>query len=96
MNGWSQEGQRVAIWGAAAKGVIFANMMEESAGLFAAIDINPSKQGHFLPGSGLPVISPEKARRENIDVVIIMNPNYLDEIKFICSSIGFTPYIISF
>ncbi|MDE2060539.1 MAG: hypothetical protein KGL31_10085 [candidate division NC10 bacterium] len=46
------------------------------------IDINPSKQGKFLAGSGLRVSSPEEAMEalNPGDEIIVMNSNYLDEI----------------
>ena len=48
--------QRRAIWGAAAKGMMFALYMGRAgAKIECAIDINPAKQGKFLAGSGLAV-----------------------------------------
>jgi hypothetical protein len=74
----------LAIWGGASKGVIFA-LLKQRAGFPACtvIDINPAKQGKFLPGTGLEVKSPEAAMdavpRES--VLYVMNSNYLEEIK---------------
>jgi C-methyltransferase-like protein len=47
------------------------------------IDINPSKQGRFLPATGLVVKSPEKALGELPEgsTIFVMNSNYLEEIK---------------
>jgi hypothetical protein len=79
----------VAIWGAGAKGVSFALMMNSEAKLIdAAIDINPAKQGGFLPGSGLEVISPEAAVKRGMSTVIIMNPNYHDEVVAMLAKLG--------
>ena len=49
----------------------------------AVIDVNPAKQGRFLPAMGLKVLSPENALElyPAGTVVYVMNSNYLDEIK---------------
>jgi len=73
-----------AIWGASSKGVIFAMHMQQlSTKLDFAIDINPVKQGRYLPCSGLRVASPEEAMNDlpAASDIIVMNSNYLDEIK---------------
>lgn len=68
------------IWGAGSKGVIFAMMMERAgAKPEFAIDINPAKQGKYLPVTGLPVLSPAVAyeRLDDRAIVYVMNGNYL-------------------
>lgn len=72
-----------AVWGAAAKGVMFTHHLESRGiRLDFAIDINPAKQGKFLAGSALPVLSPADglARLADGDDVFVMNSNYIDEI----------------
>lgn len=75
--------QRVAIWGGASKGVIFA-LLKERAGfpVHAVIDINPAKQGKYLPGTGLMVQSPRAALANlpKSSVIYVMNSQYLKEI----------------
>ena len=76
-------GRRTSIWGAAAKGMIFASYMQRAgAQVDLAIDINPSKQGKFLAGCGLRVTSPEEAMSalNPGDEIVVMNSQYLDEI----------------
>lgn len=72
-----------AIWGASSKGVIFAIYMQRAgAAIHHAVDINPAKQGRFLPGSGIRVSSPEQAMKflqPGADI-FVMNSNYLPEI----------------
>jgi methyltransferase family protein/C-methyltransferase-like protein len=83
-----QEGP-VAVWGAGAKGVTFAFLVDPDASLLDhAIDINPLKQEHFLPGTGLPVISPESSATRKPRTVFVMNPNYLSEIRMIAERAG--------
>lgn len=72
-----------AIWGGASKGVIFSLFMQRAGTpIDIVIDINPTKQGKYLPASGLIVQSPQKAMKllEPGTPVFVMNPNYLDEI----------------
>jgi len=46
-----------ALWGAASKGVIVAlHLKQTGVRVDFAIDINPAKQGRYLPGSGLAVM----------------------------------------
>ncbi|MCI5136866.1 MAG: methyltransferase domain-containing protein [Candidatus Electrothrix sp. AR1] len=76
--------QRIAIWGGASKGVIFSLLMQKKGyPVSTVIDINPAKQGHFLPATGLRVQSPLEAMKELSDgsIVYVMNSNYLDEVK---------------
>ena len=79
----AQKKRKCIVWGASSKGVIFSIYMQRY-GAFpdSIIDINPIKQGRYLPGSGLFVDSPESGLKstEKSDIIIIMNNNYLKEI----------------
>lgn len=72
------------IWGASSKGVIYSLFLQR-AGMTVdhVVDINPSKQGRYLPLSGLRVSSPQEAL-DSLPAganLFVMNSNYLDEIK---------------
>ncbi len=76
--------QRIAIWGGASKGVIFSLLMQKKGcPVSTVIDINPAKQGHFLPATGLRVQSPLEAMKDLPEgsAIYVMNSNYLDEVK---------------
>ncbi|WP_341743525.1 class I SAM-dependent methyltransferase [Azonexus hydrophilus] len=78
------------IWGGASKGVIFSLLMERSGfPVEMVIDINPEKQGKFLPGTGLVVKSPEQGLAELQDgsTICVMNPLYLEEINNLSGNI---------
>ena len=45
------------------------------------VDINPHKQGKFLPATGHPVISPEQLKVYEPGVVVVMNSIYLAEVQ---------------
>lgn len=85
------------VWGGASKGVIYS-LLRERAGspVDRVIDINPAKQGKFLPATGLEVLSPKNGLNgvPNGSIIHVMNPNYLDEIQelvgpdFICKGVS--------
>jgi hypothetical protein len=74
----------VVVWGGGSKGVIYC-LLRKRMGLPVdfVIDINPAKQGKFLPSIGLRVYSPDEALKilKPSATVYVMNSNYLAEIK---------------
>jgi SAM-dependent methyltransferase len=71
---------KVALWGAGAKGVTFANLVDPERCLIDCIvDLNPLKQGHFVPGTGHPIVSHLDLPARQVTSAILMNPNYRDE-----------------
>ncbi|AQT69443.1 hypothetical protein STSP2_02633 [Anaerohalosphaera lusitana] len=76
------KGEKVIIWGAGAKGIMFLNFLGMDYRTVPFItDINPAKHGCFLTGSGQMVIPPEELTSYRPDKVIIMNPAYKNEIE---------------
>ena len=74
-------GRRVAAYGAAAKGNTFLNYCQTTADdIVASFDANPAKQGRFLPGSHVPILSPDAVREVRPDDLLIMPWNLKDEI----------------
>ena len=74
---------KIAVWGAAAKGMIFCfEMMRRGISIDLVIDVNPRKQGKFLAGTGLKVMAPQDCMRllSSEDKIFIMNSIYYDEI----------------
>ena len=84
MRGLTFAEQPVCVWGGASKGVIFS-LLRERAGhpVSIVIDVNPAKQGRYLPGTGLIVESPENALKmlSTNSTIYVMNSNYLEEIR---------------
>lgn len=74
------EGKRVAVWGGGAKAVSFLNLVEGTAAVSYVVDVNPAKQGHFIGGSGHPIVGPERVEQEPPDLVVLMNPIYREEV----------------
>jgi hypothetical protein len=72
----------VALWGAGAKGVTFANLFDpDQKNITCIIDVNPNKQEKYLPGTGHRIISPQHLSKYQLKTVILMNPNYRQEIE---------------
>ncbi|MES3101411.1 class I SAM-dependent methyltransferase [Sphingomonas faeni] len=81
-----KDGERVALWGGASKGVTLALLLGEHAkAIDAAIDINPARSESFMAMSGIPVILPDKARQSGITKAYVMNPAYFAEIQDSCT-----------
>jgi len=79
----------VALWGAGAKGVTFANMIDpDHSRIDCVIDINPNKQGKFIPGTGHPIIGINHIEDRKLRYAILMNPNYLQESQAMLTSAG--------
>jgi SAM-dependent methyltransferase len=69
-----------ALWGAGAKGVTMANLLDPDARIFSeVIDINPLKQGHYLPGTGHPIVGADALAMNGTRTAFLLNPNYRNE-----------------
>jgi SAM-dependent methyltransferase len=76
-----EQGARVVGYGAPAKGNTLLNYCGVGRDFIDyTCDLNPHKQGHFLPGSHIPIRSPEQIREDRPDVVLILPWNLKDEI----------------
>lgn len=76
------EDKRVVAYGAAAKGNTLLNYAGVKPDLLAWVaDANPHKQGKFLPGSRIPVVSPERIAIEKPDYLLVLPWNLLSEVS---------------
>jgi hypothetical protein len=92
--GMKSAGQKVVLWGGGSKGVAFLTTLNQSLDDIAyAVDINPIKTGTFMAGTGQEIVSPAFLVDHKPDVVIIMNPVYLDEITRDLHAMGLAPVI---
>jgi SAM-dependent methyltransferase len=70
----------VAIWGAGAKGVTLCNLVDPDRQLIdCVVDVNPNKQGAFIPGTGHSIVAPAELGSRGISSAILTNPNYRQE-----------------
>jgi SAM-dependent methyltransferase len=74
-------GRRVAGYGAAAKGNTLLNYAGVRPDLLPyVVDASPHKQGRFLPGSRIPVVTEQRLREDRPDVVLVLPWNLREEI----------------
>jgi 2-polyprenyl-3-methyl-5-hydroxy-6-metoxy-1,4-benzoquinol methylase len=76
------DGKRVVGYGAAAKGNTLLNYAGVRPDLLAWVaDANPHKQGKYLPGSRIPIVSPARIDSEKPDYVLVLPWNLLHEVS---------------
>ncbi len=74
-------GRSVAGYGAAAKGNTLLNYSGVKSDLLPYVcDAAPSKQGKFLPGSHIPVVSPDQLRKRQPEYILILPWNLSIEV----------------
>jgi SAM-dependent methyltransferase len=77
-----RDGRRVLAYGAAAKGNTLLNYAGIRSDLLpAVVDRALSKQGKHLPGSHIPVITPEQLAAQPPDALLVLPWNLIDELR---------------
>ncbi len=85
---WAADGD-VAVWSAGAKGATFLHLVDpDRASIRLAVDVHPGKQGRFVAGTGHAVVAPDFASLDGVRTLIVMNPNYRDEVEHTIATIG--------
>lgn len=76
-----REGGSVVGYGAPAKGNTLLNYCDIGRDIIDyTVDLNPHKQGRFLPGSHIPIYSPDRINETRPDYVMILPWNLREEI----------------
>jgi hypothetical protein len=81
------DGRRIALWGGSSKAVAFLTAVGAPPDS-AVVDINPFRQGAYLPGGGQRVLAPEELPAARPQLVVAMNAAYLDEIGRSLTTVG--------
>ena len=82
LNICKENGKKVAAYGAAAKGNTLLNYSCITPDLIEyVVDLNPHKQGSFLPGSRIPVVGLDQLTVSPPDVLLVLPWNLASEIK---------------
>lgn len=87
--------KKTVIWGAGSKGNTFLNVIASPGEIEFAVDLNPRKQGKFVAGTGQEIIAPERLKDYRPDVVVVMNPAYLEEIAKMGGDLGLSAEYIA-
>ena len=75
------KGQRIAAYGAAAKGSVLLNYCDFTPDdVEFVVDRSPHKQGKFMPGTHLPVLAVEELIKRAPEVTLLLAWNFADEI----------------
>jgi SAM-dependent methyltransferase len=90
-----ERGQRVVLWGSGSKGVAFLTTLGIRDEVEDVVDINPFRQGMYMPGTGQRIVSPDSLREDPPDEVIVMNPIYRDEIRRDLDRLGLAPELVN-
>ncbi len=83
--------KRVVLWGSGSKAVAFLTGLKIFNEIEYIVDINPNRHGMYMAGTGQEIVSPDFLMEYKPDLIIIMNPVYLDEIKSDVNKRGLTP-----
>ena len=86
--------ERVVIWGVGSKGVTFLNTLRNESHIEYGIDLSPYKQGKYVAGTGQRIMPPDFLKKYKPDVVIVMNPIYIEEIQQILKQMNLSPKVI--
>jgi len=88
IKGWKEmitaahaRGKKVVLWSALSKAVAFLTTTKVGQAVEYAVDINPRRQGRFLPVTGQQIMPPQFLRDYQPDYVILMNPIYVPEVR---------------
>jgi SAM-dependent methyltransferase len=87
--------QSVVLWGGGSKAVSFLTTLGLEDEVSAVVDVNPYKQGKFLPGTAHEVIAPSALSRIRPDFVVVMNSIYMAEIGATLRDLNLAPKILA-
>lgn len=87
--------KRVVVWGSGSKCVSFLTTLNTVNFIQYVVDINPHRQGKFIPGVGKEIMAPEFLKTYQPDCVIVMNSIYLNEIRKTLNDLGVTTELMA-
>jgi len=59
------------------------------------VDINPNKHNTYLPGTAQKIVAPQTLMDYRPDVVVVMNPIYVNEISADLAKLGLSPEVVA-
>lgn len=88
--GWS-----VAVWGSGSKAVSYINALGIRDEISNVVDVNPHKHGKYLAGSAHRIDGPDALLETRPNLVVIMNPIYVEEIRQLLSTKDLHPRLFA-
>jgi len=88
-------GGRSVIWGAGSKGVAFLSALGDAETIEYAVDINPYKHGMYMAGTGQKIVAPTFLKEYEPELVVVMNPVYVDEIAGSLRALDLAPRLVA-
>ncbi|MEM9415323.1 MAG: class I SAM-dependent methyltransferase [Planctomycetota bacterium] len=88
LSGWADSGQDIVLWGSGGKGINFLNNVPGARHIRRVVDINPTRQGRYLPRAGQRVVAPAALVDSPPSVVVVSNPLWRDEIAQALTEFG--------
>ncbi|MGR9099760.1 MAG: class I SAM-dependent methyltransferase [Gammaproteobacteria bacterium] len=95
LNGVKELSKKTVLWGSGSKAVSFLTTLKVDKKIEYVVDINPYRHHHFMAATGQPIVAPEFLTRYRPDVVIIMNPNYRNEVTEALKLMSLQPEIFT-
>lgn len=94
VNHYSEQEQKVAIWGGGLKGISFLNCIDPKATkIECVVDMNKSLQGS-LTATGHRIVGDEYLLRNHIDTIWVMNKVYFVDVYLLLQKRGFRGSVI--
>jgi SAM-dependent methyltransferase len=76
----ADSGRRAVAWGSGGRGIGFLSITKTRNSLPFVVDINPERQGSYVPGTAQLVVAPHFLLGYKPDVIIVTNPAYMAEV----------------
>lgn len=89
-----KDGRRAVVWGGGSKGITFLNILETYGNIEYVVDVNPQKQGKFIPGTGHEIVCPKVLIKDEPEMVILMNTIYREEVAAMLRQLGVNAQIL--
>ena len=94
LDNWFADGERVALWGCGNRGIhLLCRCDRDADRVGLCVDLNPRRQGRFVPTTGHAVEPPDALRAFDPTVLIVSHDAYADEIAHDVAAMGLTPQL---
>ena len=88
LSGLRRDGRTAVLWGSGARAVSLLSALRPGEEVPYLVDINPKRQGLYMPRTAQRVAAPESLVAGPPDAILITNPAFEDEIRSQAASLG--------